>query len=107
MGITFDANFRQVNDGYISTIAIDNVPPFSSHFEPYTPAIDSRIWVWFFRNKVSVINDDGDPGQFEEFLWEYSRACRAPAELCNASGTSPSGKGKPDTWFIRHNGPYI
>lgn len=68
MGIVFDTDFWNMEKGHISTMSVDNVPPFFGHGKSRLLLLLSGILHRFIRNKITVIDHDGGLGEFDKLL---------------------------------------
>ena len=61
MGITFDADFRQMHHSDVASLIINCISPQPSHLEPGAPMIRAGKLTLSFWNKITIVNDDGNP----------------------------------------------
>jgi hypothetical protein len=66
VGISMDADFREVHNCHVAAMTVDCVPPLSRHLQPNTPAVLTWIIAWLVGDKVAVVDDDRNLGEFHE-----------------------------------------
>ena len=81
MGVAFDPNFRQMNNGYIATMTVYSVPPQFRHFKPYPPAISSRIGIRVWRDVVPIVDDHRNFCKLEKLFFDSRRHSERFSEL--------------------------
>ncbi len=97
MRVAFDALFGQMHHRGIAAVTVDAIGKHPCHLQAYTPTVHCPIITRLIGNVVTVIDDDGETGQFLEVSQGNGCCPNAPNGLmvCKGSGVSPSGKTKP------------
>ena len=66
MGVSMDADFRQVHNCHVAAMVIYYVPPLPRHLQSNSPSILAGIVTRLLGDEVTVENDDGNLGKLHE-----------------------------------------
>ena len=94
MGVAPDGDLGKMDEGDITPVPVDGVPPQPSHFETHPPAVLGRQLRRPGGNVVAVEDDDRDPRQFLKSDNGTGTPLSVSKALGMSGGTSPTGNMK-------------
>ena len=71
MGISANADVRQMHELRIPAMPVDGLDPEPRHGEPHAPIILPSTLRRFFRNIVTVVDNDRNAGKLPEILQRH------------------------------------